>query len=183
MLEKEIKILEINKVEICEKLESLWAEKTFDWFIHDIYYDFVEWENMKMEDNKRLFRVRQKWEIHLYTIKRKRNKKIDWWEDWVKIADEGESIITDVDSFKKVLEKYGMSQTREKKKHRTSYKFDNVEFDIDTYEWIPTLIEIEAKTIEEINKYVKVLWLENHIQKDFGSRKLYEYYGLDYSYL
>ncbi|MDD3145404.1 MAG: CYTH domain-containing protein [Candidatus Gracilibacteria bacterium] len=183
MLEKEIKILEINKSDICEKLESLGAEKTFDGFIHDIYYDFVEGENMKMEDNKRLFRVRQKGEIHLYTIKRKRNKKSEGGEDGVKIADEGESIITDVDSFKKVLEKYGMTQTREKKKYRTSYKFDNVEFDIDNYDGIPTLIEIEAKTLEEINKYIKVLGLENHIQKDFGSRKLYEYYGLDYSYL
>lgn len=183
MLEKEIKILEINKEEILKKLELLWAEKSFEWFIHDIYYDFIEWENMKMEDNKRLFRVRQKWEIHLYTIKRKRNKKSEGWEDWVKIADEWENLITDVDSFKKVLEKYGMTQVREKKKYRVSYKLNNVEFDIDDYDWIPTLMEIEAKTIEEINEYVKLLWLENYVKKNFWSRKLYEYYGLDYSYL
>jgi adenylate cyclase class IV len=31
-------------------------------------------------------------------------------------------VITDVESFKKVLEKYGMKQTREKKKQRVSYK-------------------------------------------------------------
>jgi len=43
-------------------------------------------------------------------------------------------MITDVDSFKKVLEKYGMTQTREKKKHRTSYKIGEVEFDIDEYD-------------------------------------------------
>ncbi|MDD2907674.1 MAG: CYTH domain-containing protein [Candidatus Gracilibacteria bacterium] len=183
MLEKEIKILEINKEEICKKLDSLGAEKTFEGYIHDIYYDFVEGENMKMEENKRLFRVRQKGETHLYTIKRKRNKKSDGGEDGVKIADEGENIITDVDSFKKVLEKYGMSQTREKKKHRTSYRLNGVEFDIDDYDSIPTLLEIEAKTVEEIKEYVKILGLEKHIQKDFGSRKLYEYYGLDYSYL
>ncbi len=183
MLEKEVKILEIDRAEVMKNLEKLWAEKTFDGFIHDIYYDFPGWENNKMEDNKRLFRVRQKWETHLYTIKRKRNKKSEWWEKWVKVADEWENIITDVESFKKVLEKYWMKQTREKKKQRVSYKLWKIEFDLDDYDGIPSLMEIEAATSEEIKEYTKTLWLEGHIQKKFGSRKLYEYYGLEYSYL
>lgn len=182
MLEKEIKILEIDKDDVIKKLENLWAEKSFDGFIHDIYYDFLDWENNKMEENKRLFRVRQKWEIHLYTIKRKRNKKSEWWEKWVKIADEWENIITDVESFKKVLEKYWMKQVREKKKYRVSYKLGNIEFDIDKYEDIPTLMEIEAPSSEEIKQYIKKLWLDKNIQKKFWSRKLYEYYWLEYSY-
>lgn len=183
MLEKEIKILEIDRIKVIEKLEKMWGEKTFHGFIHDVYYDFP-WETWdKMELNKRLFRIRKKWETHLYTIKRKRNKKVDWWEKNVKIADEWESEITDVESFTKVLEKYWMKQTREKKKHRISYKFENIEFDIDDYDWIPTLMEIEAPSKEDILKYIKLLWLDNHTQKKFGSRKLYEYYNKDYSYL
>lgn len=183
MLEKEIKILEINFDEVTKKLIELWAEKTFDWFIHDIYYDFPEWDNHKMEENKRLFRVRQKWETHLYTIKRKRNKKSEWWEKSIKVADEWESIITDVDSFKNVLEKYGMKQTREKKKYRVSYKLWDVEFDIDKYDEIPYLLEIEAVDKETIKKYIEKLWLENHTTKKFWSRKLYEYYNKPYLYL
>lgn len=182
MLEKEIKILEIDKIEVEKKLLELWATKTFDWFIHDIYYDFHEGQSLKMEDNKRLFRVRKKWEEHLYTIKRKRNKKKEWWEKWLKVADEGENIITNVESFTKVLEKYWMTKIREKMKHRTSYKIDNIEFDIDDYESIPTLIEIEAPTNLDIQNYIQKLWLENHIQKKFWSRKLYEYYNLEYKY-
>lgn len=183
MLEKEIKILEIDRIKTIEKLEKLWAKKTFHGFIHDIYYDFPGWEKNKLEENKRLFRVRKKWEEHLYTIKRKRNKKSEWWEKNIKVADEWENIITDVDSFTKVLEKYWMKQIREKKKHRISYKLDNIEFDIDDYDSIPTLIEIEAATKEDIVKYTKLLDLENNTQKKFGSRKLYEYYWKDYSYL
>jgi hypothetical protein len=34
-----------------------------------------------MEANKRLFRVRQKGDIHMYTIKRKRSKKKDGGEE------------------------------------------------------------------------------------------------------
>lgn len=182
MLEKEIKILDVNIIQLQEKLEKIWAIKTFVWFIHDIYYDFPDGEEWaKMEANKRLFRVRQKWEIHLYTIKRKRSKKSEGWEKGFKIADEWEREITDVESFRKVLEKYGMEKTREKKKYRISYALNGVEFDIDKYDNIPALLEIEAHTTQEIDKYIEILELQNHEKKKFGSRKLYEYYGLEYS--
>jgi len=36
--------------------------------------------------------------------------------------DEHETSITDITSFAKVLEKYGMEKVREKKKHRVSYQ-------------------------------------------------------------
>ena len=190
MLEKEIKILEINVEEVIEKLESFWATKTFEGYIHDIYYDFpdAEW-NDKMEANKRLFRVRKKWDIHMYTIKRKRNKKIDWGEKDVKIADEWEREITDVDSFTKVLEKYWMKQTREKKKYRISYKLWEIEFDIDDYFYeddrslIPPLLEIEAHTKEELFDWAKKLWLENHRTETWWSRKLYAHYWVEYNWL
>jgi adenylate cyclase class 2 len=191
MLEKEIKILDINVEELQKKLTQLWAIKTFEGFIHDIYYDFHDEETSehKMEANKRLFRVRQKWDIHMYTIKRKRNKKCEWWEKWVKIADEGEREITDVESFKKVLDKYWMKETREKKKFRISYTLDNCEFDIDDYYlWddknlIPPLLEIEAHTTEEIHAWIEKLGLEKHEQQKWWSRKLFEHYWIEYSWL
>jgi adenylate cyclase class IV len=189
MLEKEIKILDINIEELLQKLENFWAVKTFEWFIHDIYYDFScdKTGDKKMDINKRLFRVRKKWDIHLYTIKRKRNKKKDWWEKWVKIADEWEREITDVESFTKVLEKYWMTQTREKKKYRISYSLNNIEFDIDDYYlWdnkniIPPLLEIEAHTKEDILWWIDKLGLTKHKQTKWWSRKLFEYYGIEYS--
>ncbi len=191
MLEKEIKILEVDVPILQKKLEKLWAKKTFEWYIHDVYYDFPDekTDSLKMEDNKRLFRVRQKWDIHMYTIKRKRNKKKDWGEKGVKIADEWERDITDVESFRKVLEKYWMKETREKKKFRISYSLGEMEFDIDDYYlWddkntIPPLLEIEAHSIEEINEYVIKLGLENHRQETWGSRKLFAHYWIEYSWL
>jgi adenylate cyclase class IV len=75
MLEKEIKILEINKEEIVEKLLAMGAEKTFEGFVHDVYYDFPDdAPKNKMEANGRMFRLRQKGEEHIYTIKNKRKK-------------------------------------------------------------------------------------------------------------
>lgn len=189
MLEKEIKILDINPEDIIAKLEWFGAKKTFEGFVHDVYYDFPEDEQAnKMEDNKRLFRVRKKWETHMYTIKRKRNKSKEGGEKWVKIADEGEREISDVESFQKVLDKYGMHKIREKKKHRISYQLMHLEFDIDDYYiWdnskiIPPLLEIEASRKEEIDIMIQKLGLQDHEQKTWGSRKLFEYYGQDYDY-
>jgi adenylate cyclase class IV len=50
-----------------------------------------------------------------------------------------------------------MKKIREKKKHRISYSLKKLEFDIDKYDGMPTLLEIEAHTIEEINKYIEKL--------------------------
>lgn len=190
MLEKEIKILDVDVKKLQENLEKLGAEKTFEGYIHDIYYDFpTENKKNKMEANKRLFRVRKKWDIHMYTIKRKRNKKFEGWEKSIKIADEWEREITDIESFTKVLEKYGMKETREKKKFRISYKLDNCEFDIDDYFYkddralIPPLLEIEAHTSDEIFRWIKKLNLNNHRQEKWWSRKLFAYYWVEYSWL
>jgi len=158
MLEKEIKILDIDTKEICEKLEKMWAEKTFDGVIHDVYYDFPNDESKpKMQQNNRMFRVRKKWETHLYTIK---NKRFDVEENEDVIAkDEHEMQISDVESFSAVLEKYGMVKTREKIKHRISYNLNWAEFDIDKYEKIPALLEIEETSQANIDAWVEKLWL------------------------
>ncbi len=182
MLEKEIKILEIPVDEVVKKLEDLWAKKTFEWFIHDVYYDFpTDTPKNKMEANGRMFRLRKKWEEHIYTIKNKR-KKIKK-QEWVIGKDEHETSITNIDSFSNVLEKYGMKKTREKKKHRISYTLGDMEFDIDNYEWIPDFLEIEWPSWEEIQKWVKKLGLENHTQLCGGSRKLFKQYDIPYLYI
>lgn len=178
MLEKEIKILEINSQEIQERLQKLWAEKTFEGFIHDIYYDFPDEVENKMEANGRMFRLRKKGEEHIYTIKNKR-KEIKTEEGAVG-KDEHETPITNIESFAKVLEKYGMKKIREKKKHRVSYRVDDMEFDIDRYEGIPELLEIEGSDGEKIQAWVEKLGLETHTQLLGGSRKLFKQYGVEY---
>ena len=178
MLEKEIKILEINKEAVVERLLELWAEKTFEGFVHDVYYDFPDDDEHKMEANNRLFRLRQKGEEHIYTIKRKR-KKIKKKEE-INAKDEHETSITNIESFAKVLEKYWMERTREKKKHRVSYKLDGMEFDFDLYEWIPEFLEIEWPDGETIQNWVKKIGLDWFEQMLGWSRKLFKYYGIDY---
>lgn len=183
MLEKEIKILNIDKANVIHRLEKLWAKKVFDGYIHDIYYDFVDGKSCKMDENNRLFRIRKKGNSYIYTIKRKRTKNCDFSVRGLKVADEAEREISNLEGFQRVLEKYGMQKTREKKKYRISYSYKGLEFDIDDYKGIPTLIELESDSKKSIKKYIKKLWLKNYIKKTFGSRWLYKFYGKKYSYL
>lgn len=175
MLEKEIKILEVDVQEIQKKLESFGAEKTFEGYIHDIYYDYP---TKQIDEEGRIFRVRKKGETHLYTIKKKRKKLKKEFE--MNVKDEHEMPITDIESFTRVLEKYGMTKTREKKKHRISYRLGEVEFDIDDYGLFPPLLEIEGHSVGEIKAWIPKLGLEEHISKQFGSRSLFLHYGCDY---
>jgi len=85
-----------------------------------------------MEANGRMFRLRQKGEEHIYTIKNKRKEIAK--QEGVVAKDEHETPISNIESFAKVLEKYGMQKIREKKKHRVSYTLENMEFDFDVYE-------------------------------------------------
>jgi len=159
---------------------SLGAKKTFDGFIHDVYYDFPTDgdEKNKMHANKRMFRVRKKWEEHIYTIKNKREKIST--EEWVVAKDEHEMNITDVESFSEVLERYGMQKIREKKKHRVSYNLGEIEFDFDKYEGIPELLEIEWPSGDVIRAWIEKLWLENYEQLLGGSKKLFKKYDVPY---
>lgn len=182
MLEIEIKILEIDSQELQNTLLQLGAQKTFEGFIHDIYYDFPDELENKMEANGRMFRLRKKGEEHIYTIKNKR--KVLRGEEGVVKKDEHETSITNIESFAKVLEKYGMKKTREKKKQRISYEYDGVVFDIDDYQnGIPILLEIEAQSKEVIDIWIQKLWLSEHKVLSWGSRKLFKYYNIPYTYL
>lgn len=167
--------------DIVQKLEAFWAEKTFEWMIHDVYYDFPSEEKKdKMHANNRMFRVRTKGETHIYTIK---NKRFDVEENEAVIAkDEHEMPITDVENFSEVLEKYGMVKTREKKKHRVSYRLVNAEFDFDKYEGIPALLEIEEESELNIDFWLRKLGLTEWKIFLWGSKKLFKHYWVEYKY-
>jgi adenylate cyclase class IV len=60
-----------------------------------------------------------------------------------------------------ILEFLGLSVTESFQKHRTSYKLDDVRFDLDKlekqYAYIPHYLEIEAKNLKVVQKYAKLL--------------------------
>ncbi|NUJ97180.1 CYTH domain-containing protein [Candidatus Gracilibacteria bacterium] len=184
--EKEIKILEINKKELISHLHSLGAKLVFSGFIEDTYFDYFDLRLDRV--GKRSFRIRKKIskeeKNYFYTIKR---KAIQSKEGEPRICYEKEFIIHHFDVFQKVLEAFGLKKIRKKEKQRHGYVLEHtdaktgeirkVKFDIDDYEEMPTLLEIECDETEDILHYIKILGLKKNKTLSSGSRGLYRHYG------
>lgn len=187
--EKEVKIKEVDREELVSKLEWLWAVKVFEGFVEDVYYDFWDdyFENIKWKIS---FRIRRKiwsdWSVkYFYTIKRKmpknKLKKIDEQEIELRNCYEEEFEILDYELFIKLIRYFWFYISRAKSKNRVSYQFWEIKFDIDDYEGIPTVLEIEASSPEVASEYIQKLWLENYETTVSWSRWFFKSYNVKYT--
>jgi predicted adenylyl cyclase CyaB len=152
MKEIEVKVLNVNKQKIGEILTQLGARQTFDDEITTYFFDF---ENGSIANAKNVLRLRKEGKQSVLTFKKILSKQS------AKVAEEFEVEVSNLSEMERILEFLGLSVTESLQKHRTSYKLANVRFDIDTlekeYACIPTYLEIEAKNIELIHEYAKML--------------------------
>ena len=70
-----------------------------------------------------------------------------------------------------------MKEVREKSKFRVSYEIDEFVFELDEYEGIPPLLEIEGSSYLNIKLWIEKLELSHLPQKRFGARGLFKYYA------
>jgi adenylate cyclase class 2 len=172
MLEIEVKILEIDRKKIEEKLISLGAKKLFNDDIHAIYYDFSDNSIMK---SKGTFRLRKEGIKTMVTFKH----YIENAE--AKIREEKEVEVSDFTKMKLIIESLGLSGLLEMKKHRTTYEYDGILFELDKYkyeyEYIPEFLEIEGADIETIYKYVELLGYTKHDCKTWDALQVADYYS------
>ena len=152
MKEIEIKILDIDRKEIEEKLASLGAEKVFEGEVNALFFDF---EDRSIRRSNRTVRLRRMGDKCFLTV------KSPVAHDDVKIKDEYETEVSDIDSARHILESIGMSVWIEMKKHRTTFRTDDASFEIDKhqdkYKHIPEFLEIESGDIETIYRYAEIL--------------------------
>jgi adenylate cyclase class 2 len=174
MKEIEVKVLNVDKQKIGEILTKLGVKQTFDEEITSYFFDF---ENKRIINAKNVLRLRKKGKQSVLTFKKILSKQS------AKVVEEYEVEVSNLSEMENILKMLGLSVTESIKKHRTSYKLKDVQFDIDTleneYAFIPTYLEIEAKNIELIHKYAKILgyraddclpWTTNELIK-FYSKK------------
>jgi predicted adenylyl cyclase CyaB len=180
MLEKEIKILEVNTLELIEKLLEFGAEKIFEGHVKDVYYDFHDQVNKKMEEAEKIYRLRQKWDTSIYTVKHKRQLHTE--KEKVMVKEEVETPVGCFEDFSKMLEMQWMTPIRKKEKYRASYVLGDTVFDFDTYNGIPTILEIEGPSWDRIYDWIKKLLLHEKEHLVWGSRMLFERYQIPYVY-
>lgn len=145
MDEVEIKFLDINPIEVEQKLLSLGAEKVYDHLFEEWIFGKSEWENFRG-------RVRVRAEKDRTTIAYKETTKKTS-EGNVEI----EFSVSDRDKAVQFIDKLGIPLLRHQQKRRIHFLLNNVEIDIDFWPEIPPLIEIEGKSLDELEYVAKQL--------------------------
>ncbi len=146
--EYEIRVLEIDKESIVKRLEDLGAIKRGEYNQKRYVYD------LKPIQKDKWIRLRTNGIETTLTYKDIESNTIDGTKE-VEIK---------VDSFEvanEFLNKIGFVARSYQENKRIQYKLDNVEIDIDTWPMIPTYLEIEGNSKEEVNNMVKKLGLSN----------------------
>ncbi len=146
--EIEVKILEVNPQEIRKKLKALGAKQFFKGEVHAISYDYPD---KRLEKSGKMLRVRKAGgRIELCFKGPNESEKF-------KIREEIEVLTSSFEDTIKIIESIGFKKFYERKKKRECYRLGSIKFDMDTYPGVPTYLEIEAPTTEEVAGYVKKL--------------------------
>ena len=167
--EYEIRILEIEKESIVKKLESLGAIKKGEYNQKRYVYD------LKPIQKDKWIRLRTNGKKTTLTYKDIESNTIDGTKE----------VEFKVDSFEvanEFLNKIGFMPRSYQENKRIQYILDNIEIDIDTWPMIPTYLEIEGNSEEEVNNMVKKLGLSNYKITALNCDDIYrEFYNIDIS--
>lgn len=169
MLEKEIKVLDVDVTSLTTKLQKMRWFKTFDGIIHDDYYDVPggfldkQWYSLRIRtfdgtDPHITFKIKQK------------HKSL-------KVAQEYEfATHSKAEHTFLLFQKWWLKPVRSKTKRRLSYIVGQHTFDIDMYADMPALLEIEWGKTKEIFKMIDTLGLQDHKTLTCGYRGLCRFY-------
>lgn len=164
MPEIEVKILEIDKDKLISILEEKWAMRIFEWKIENDFF-----RNSK----KNKIRLRKMGNKNYMTFKH----KIE--HDTVMNNMEHELEFNDFETMINILEWIGFERYGKSTKYRISYKLWEIEFDFDKYENIPDFVEVEAKNIEDLKKWVELLGYKMSETSKMTERLLKEFYNIN----
>lgn len=145
--EYEVRVLEIDKDKMMNLLEKLGAVKKGEYEQRRYVYD------LKPVQKGKWIRLRTNGIKTTLTYKDVVSNTIDG-------TKEVEFEVEDFDAGNEFLNRIGFTARSYQENNRIQYELDNVEIDIDTWPMIPTYLEIEGKSKEEVNNMIKRLKLD-----------------------
>lgn len=143
-IEYEVRVLEIDVEKTISKLEELGAVKMGEWNQRRFVYD------TKPKHDSKWFRLRTNGEITTLTYKNVEKNAIDG-------TKELEIEVSDFDKTNELIELMGYNHKGYQENKRIRYMLNDVEIDIDTWPMIPTYMEIEGNSKEEVENTLKLL--------------------------
>ena len=176
MNEIEVKILEVDVAGIERKLQQFGAACVFDGEVAAVYFDFPDASLDQQQKVLRLRRVGKMTELALKVQE-------DTGDAEAKIRQEYQVLVGDPEITRQIVEGLGLRETRSIQKHRRSYCVTDpaagaVHFELDTLPDIPTFLEIEAPTLDEVYRYVALLGFSREDAKPWSFVDVLRHYGL-----
>jgi len=167
--EYEIRVLEINKEQMIRKLESLGATKVGEFHQKRYVYD------LKPADENKWIRLRTNGTKTTLTYK-------DIESNTISGTKELEIEVDDFEKTNEFFEKIGFKNKGYQENARISYILNNVEIDIDTWPMIPTYMEIEGKSEQEVLEMIKSLGIDKTKTTTLNCMDIYNtIYNIDIS--
>ncbi len=166
-IEYEIRFLEIDKDKILKRLKEIGAVEVGDWFQIRKTYDLIT-----PQQNSWL-RLRTNGKTTTLTVKEIGSAKIDG-------TKEAEVVVDNFDEMDTILTKIGLQARNYQENRRHQFKYKNTEIDIDTWPMIPTYLEIEGTSEEQIKEVCKDLNLDYNKSTTMDVTDIYKnIYGID----
>ena len=165
--EFEVRVLDINKDKIIEKLELLGANKIAEFDYKRRVYNFNPATDHKW------IRLRTDGKKTTLTIKKLEDFTIDG-------TKELEIEVSNFEETNQVLEELGYKSHTYQENRRIRYELNGVELDIDSWPYIPTYLEIEGKDEESVKNMIKLLEVNEDKVTSIDVQGVFkEFYNID----
>ncbi len=176
MQEIETKVLEVNVEDIKSKLTELGARKISEERL------VVDWSGPKglTHDGD------DPWFLRVRSYPNSGKNEVTWKakSTMVGVARKHKEInftVSDSKAITDLFEELDLENYAHQEKDRTSWKLGTTQFDLDTYPGMPSFLEIEAESENDINEMIKKLNLEKNQTWNDGERTLIKgKYNLDW---
>ena len=165
-IEFEVKILDIDKDAMCEKLLKLWAEEFWIKEMKRSIYDFSP-----IRPGNRI-RLRNDGGQSTLTIKERTADTVDG-------TKELEIEVNSFEDTKAILEKLGYHSRLYQENRRRSFVLDGVQIEIDEWPMIPPYLEIEWQNVEEVENMVTKLGYSMNDTTGVSTEEVYKQYWLN----
>lgn len=165
--EYEARILDIDKDILEKRLTELGAKKEADFDYRRRVYNF------NPSTDHKWIRLRTDGTKTTLTIKQVLDSTIDG-------TKEMEIEVSNFEETDKILNELGYVSHTYQESKRTRYFLDGVEIDIDSWPYIPTYVEIEGKSVEEVETIIEKLNLDKTKQTSIDVQGVFkEFYNID----
>ena len=168
--EYEVRVLEIDKEKIIQKLEQLGATKIADYNYKRRIYNF------NPPTYQKWIRLRTDGKRTTLTIKKLENLEIDG-------TKEMEIEVSDFEETNLMLNELGYVSHSYQENNRTRFILNDVEIDIDSWPYIPPYLEIEGKDKRSVVDTLELLDVDESKITTIDVQGVFrEFYNIDISY-